>query len=252
MPYISAFFLFTLSFLPGADLSAEGDTIYDDVVAVMAMDHLSEADRARDDNRSPELALDFFGLQPNMKVVEFAPGSGWYSRIIAPLLKKQGEFYVIYPEEWFEGFDEFLRLDVMRAAKKWPVEMGWNDEDYRYPFADELDFGIDGADVVLSIREYPNLNGSDKARFNQAAFDALKPGGTYVVVDHSRRPMAPETSELRRRNPLKVILEVQSAGSELQRSSDMFYRADDELIYQVGLGSVTGNTDRFALVFKKP
>ena len=51
VPYITAFFLFTLSFLPGADLSAEGDTIYDDVVAVMAMDHRSEAGRARDDNR---------------------------------------------------------------------------------------------------------------------------------------------------------------------------------------------------------
>jgi predicted methyltransferase len=220
------FFVFTLSFLPGTDLSAEGDTIYDDLVAVMEMDHRSEADRTRDDNRSPELALDFFGLQPDMKVIEFAPGNGWYSRIIAPSLKRQGEFYVIYPEEWFEGFDEFLRLDVMRAAKKWPVEMGWNDEDHRYTFADELDFGIDGADMVLFIREYHNLNGLDKARFNQAAFDALKPGGTYVVVDHSRRPTAPATSELRRReDPPKVILEVQSAGSELQRSSDMFYRS---------------------------
>ena len=109
------------------------------------------------------------------------------------------------------------------------------------------------ADMVLCIREYHNFNSEDRIRFNKAAFDALNPGGIYVVIDHSRRHMAPETWELRRReDAVKVIIEVQNAGFELVKSSDMFYRPDDELVYEVGRKTVTGNTDRFTLVFEKP
>jgi len=112
---------------------------------------------------------------------------------------------------------------------------------------------MNDADMVLNIREYHNFNLADKTKLNKAAFDALKPGGAYVIVDHSRRSMAPETREMaRREDPVKVILEVQSAGFVLEKSSDMFYRPDDELRYEVGRKSVTGNTDRFTLVFRKP
>jgi len=128
----------------------------------------------------------------------------------------------------------------------------WNSKDYRYDLG-SLSFGMTDADMVLNIREYHNFNLIDKSKLNQAAYDALKPGGKYIIVDHTRRHMAPETRELaRREDPVKVILEVQSVGFILEKSSDMFYRPDDELRYEVGRTTVTGNTDRFTLVFKKP
>ena len=99
------------------------------------------------------------------------------------------------------------------------------------------------------FREYHNFNLEDKDKLNRAAFKALKPGGKYVIVDHSRRHMQPETRELgRREDPVKVILEVQAAGFVLEDSSDMFYRPDDELRYEVGRKSVRGNTDRFSVM----
>jgi predicted methyltransferase len=83
-------------------------------------------------------------------------------------------------------------------------------------------------------------------------YDALKPGGIYAVVDHDRRHMEPDNPENRRRiDPVLAIKEIQAAGFELVDFSDLHYRPDDELRYEVGRHSVTGNTDRFTLKFRK-
>jgi predicted methyltransferase len=73
-----------------------------------------------------------------------------------------------------------------------------------------------------------------------------------VIVDHSCRHVAPETHDLRRReDAVKVILEVQAAGFLLDKSSDQFYRPDDVLTFDLGRQTVTGNSDRFILIFRK-
>jgi len=65
--------------------------------------------------------------------------------------------------------------------------------------------------------------------------------------------MAPETRETcRREDSVEVILEVRKAGFVLKRSSDIVYKPDDKLIYEIDRKTVTGNTDRFSLVFRKP
>jgi predicted methyltransferase len=64
------------------------------------------------------------------------------------------------------------------------------------------------------------------------------------------QPDGPEN--VRREDPVKVLVEVQSAGFDLLDYSDMFYRLDDSLEYEVGRRTVAGNTDRFFFVFEKP
>tara|TARA_R110000868_G_scaffold81494_2_gene230648 strand:- start:740 stop:1492 length:753 start_codon:yes stop_codon:yes gene_type:complete len=222
------------------------------VLATLKMEHRTEADTIRDYNRDPIYALEFFGLKEDMKVIEFAPGNGWYSKILAPLLKDQGELHLAYPEEWLKNMDDLLALEPMNKAKKLPIALDWNDKEQQYQLGN-LDFAMKDADMLLNIREYHNFDAQDKAKLNKATFAALKPGGIYVIVDHSRRHMAPETHELRRReDAVKVILEVQAAGFVLEKSSDQFYRPDDALTFEVGRKTVTGNTDRFILVFRKP
>jgi len=84
-------------------------------------------------------------------------------------------------------------------------------------------------------------------------FDALRPGGFYGVVDHTRRHNEPGTHEnWRRMDPVLAIREIQSAGFELVEFSDLHYRPDDELRYEVGRKTVRGNSDRFTLLFRKP
>lgn len=232
--------------------SAELSPMQQKVKAVMKMEHREEADTKRDRNRNPVRALEFFGLKQNMKVIEFAPGNGWYTKILAPVLNSHGELHLAYKKEWLNEMDKLLSLKDFSNTKKLPIELEWNNQDRRYQLG-KLSFGMTDADMFLSIREYHNFNAEDKTKLNKAAYDSLKAGGTYVIVDHSRRPMAPESFELRRReDPVKVILEVQAAGFVLEKSSDMFYRPDDELRFEVGRQTVRGNTDRFTLVFKKP
>ena len=221
------------------------------IITIMKMEHRTEADKKRDYNRAPWDALVFFGLKEDMKVIEFAPGNGWYTKILAPLLKEKGELHLAYPDAWLKDMDKLLALKPMNKAKKLPIELSWNDKERQYQLG-KIDFGMKDADMLLNIREYHNFDAKDKAKLNKATFNALKPGGLYVIVDHSRRHMTPETFELRRReDAVKVILEVQAAGFVLERSSDMFYKPDDSLEFEVGRKSVTGNTDRFSLVFRK-
>ena len=247
---------FTLLFIIASLICSKADAqitpVQQSINNVLKMPHRTDADKIRDPNRSPAQALTFFGLKPNMKVIEFAPGNGWYTKVLAPLLAEKGELHLAYKSEWLTGLDPILSQKGFESTVKLPIELSWNNQEYKYDLG-KLSFGMTDADMVLNIREYHNFNLADKTKLNNEAFNALKPGGVYVIVDHTRRHMAVETRELaRREDPVKVILEVQSAGFILDKSSDMFYRPDDELRYEVGRKTVTGNTDRFTLVFRKP
>ena len=107
--------------------------------------------------------------------------------------------------------------------------------------------------MALTFRNVHNFDAESRARMNRAVFDALKPGGLYGVVDHTKRHMEPENPENRRRiDPVLVVKEMLDIGFEFVGYSDLHYRADDELRYEVGRSSVTGNTDRFTFLFRKP
>ena len=84
-------------------------------------------------------------------------------------------------------------------------------------------------------------------------FDALKPGGYYGIVDHTRRHNEPGTRENSRRvDPVRLIKEVQDAGFVLADFSDLYYRPNDALSLEVGNPAVNDRTDRVALLFRKP
>jgi len=107
--------------------------------------------------------------------------------------------------------------------------------------------------MVLTFRNVHNFDAEARNIMNSAVFESLKPGGLYGVVDHTRRHMERDDYENRRRiDPVLVIKEVQAAGFEFVDYSNLHFRADDELEYEVGRRSVTGNTDRFTFMFRKP
>ena len=113
--------------------------------------------------------------------------------------------------------------------------------------------GVKKVDLALTFRNLHNLTPEARQHMNKAVFDTLKKGGLYGVVDHTRRHMQGESTEVwRRLDPVLAIQEIQAAGFQLLDYSDLHYRPDDELRYEVGRKSVTGNTDRFTLLFVKP
>ena len=217
----------------------------------MAASVRSAAEVERDANRKPVETLEFLGLRDDMKVIELIPGGGWYTKLLAPVLAEKGEFYVALGTGSVSnnllGEEGFEKVGVLAADAK-----VYRPEGSR-TYAIELDtLGVTDADMVLTFRNYHNFGPAGRAALNEAVYDALKPGGIYGVVDHSRRHMEADSPENRRRmDPVLAIREIQAAGFELVDFSDLHYRADDELRYEVGRKTVTGNTDRWTLKFRK-
>jgi len=118
---------------------------------------------------------------------------------------------------------------------------------------DPFEFGISDVDMVVTFRNVHNFGAETRNIMNQQVFQSLKSGGLYGVVDHTQRHMEGASDENRRRiDPVLVIKEMLDIGFEFVDYSDLHFRADDELEYEVGRRSVSGNTDRFTLLFRKP
>ena len=222
------------------------------VQQAMAAETRSEAERERDDNRMPIQTLDFFGLNENMRVLELVPGGGWYTKLLAPALYDNGQLYTAIGSGLQRsglldepGFDKVVVLEPELEIISAP--------DQRLLGLAPFDFGVNDLDAVLTFRNLHNFNAEGRASLNAAAFAALKPGGIYGVVDHTRRHMQADDAEnVRRVDPVQMIKEIQAAGFEFVDYSDLHYRPDDELRYEVGRKTVTGNTDRFTFLFRKP
>ncbi len=218
----------------------------------MKSDVRTEAEMKRDRNRDPVGTLEFFGLRDDMTVVELLPGGGWYTKLLAPVLKDNGQLYVAIGtgrvKENVLSQDGFDKVEVVAEDAK-----VYRPEGSRTYVLEADSLGVKDADIVFTFRNYHNFGAEGRAAMNRLVFDALKPGGIYAVVDHTRRHMEADSDENRRRmDPVLAIKEIEAAGFEFVDFSDLHFRADDELRYEVGRKTVTGNTDRWTLKFRKP
>lgn len=247
MRLISIFLLVALACTAQAQSSIDAK-----LEAAMAAESRPDTDRERDRNRRAMDTLNFFGLEDDMRVLELIPGGGWYTRLLAPVLAEKGTLYVAIGTGRVaegllteRGFDGVELLEVEANLRREPGD--------RFYSLDAFDLGVSDLDMVLTFRNLHNFNSEARAIMNQQVFDALKSGGVYGVVDHTARHMEPQNSENRRRlDPVIVIKEMLELGFEFVDYSDLHYRADDELVYEVGRRSVSGNTDRFTMLFRKP
>jgi len=209
-------------------------------------------DRARDRNRRPLDTLKFFGLKDNMRVLELLPGGGWYTRVLAPVLADNGKLYVALGTNTVSKnvltLPGFEQVEVLVTADNLHRPKG-----SRHYVMDDFEFGVSDLDMVVTFRNLHNFDVDTWDMMNRQVFAALRSGGLYGVIDHTARHMEPANNENRRRvDPVVVIKELLDLGFEFVGYNDLHYRADDELVYEVGRRSVTGNTDRFTLLFRKP
>jgi predicted methyltransferase len=222
------------------------------IKAAMADDRRTETEKARDDNRRPLETLTFLRLEHDMKVLELLPGGGWYTKILGPVLEEKGQLYLsigtrgagnLIKDAPGFGSSEVIPYDGITRSET---------ETRRYTLP-EMSFGVRKLDLVVTFRNMHNFDAAGRANMNKAVFETLKKGGLYGVIDHTRRHMQADHAEVwRRMDPVQMIKEVEAAGFRFVDYSNLHYRADDELRYEVGRKTVTGNTDRFTLLFEKP
>jgi len=161
-----------------------------------AQGHRSAEHQARDDYRHPKQTLDFFEVLPQHTVVEIWPGGGWYSEILAPLLKEQGVFYAAH----FPANSPLKFFRTMRAkfADKLTQNPNVYDKVITTNFAPPHQLAIAppaSADRVLTFRNVHNWMKNDSEQQAFAAFyKALKPGGILGVVEHK----APDSFNLQK------------------------------------------------------
>jgi predicted methyltransferase len=229
-----------------------------------------EAERARDRYRHPAQTLSFFGVKPDMTVVEMLPGGGWYSAILAPMLAAQGRYVAaVPPGKATDGFRARMGTDPARYAK---VEVA--------PFVagQPNTLAPDGtADMVLTFRNIHNLLGSaDQAGDGNAPqafadwFRALKPGGVLGIVEH-RLPESMDTAREKTSGYVKrstVLRLAMAAGFQFAGATEVNANPRDTHDWPEGVWTLPpsyalkdkdrekyaaiGESDRMTLKFVKP
>ncbi|HEX5184269.1 MAG TPA: methyltransferase [Allosphingosinicella sp.] len=212
------------------------------------------ADRARDANRKPAAMLAFAGLRPGDKVADYAAGNGYFTRLFARMVGPTGHVYASVPASLLR-FSNIVQglADLQHYAVDHPnvsVLFGSAIEIARYPGK---------LDLFWISQNYHDLHDSfmgpvDMSAFNRAVFDALKPGGTYIVLDHVAAPGSPPnvTDTLHRILPSTVRREVEAAGFVFVGSSKILANPDDPHSAGVFDPSIRGRTDQFILKFRRP
>ena len=240
---------FLVAAFSGAHVAADTS---EKLKAAITDDRRGSTDMARDANRKPLQTLEFFGLKDDMTVLELVPGGGWYTKILAPVLAESGVLQVAIGTDRVKGMVEAGELENVDVVSVSMSKMAREEGGRRFVIED-LAINTSDVDMVLTFRNLHNFTESSRAQLNAEAFRVLKSDGLYGVVDHTRRHMQSDNSEnWRRMDPVRMIKEIEAAGFKFVDFSDLHYRYDDELIYEVGRRTVTGNTDRFTLLFRKP
>jgi predicted methyltransferase len=153
--------------------------------AVVNGDQRSAANKARDKYRHPVETLAFFGIRPNMTVVELWPFGGWYTEIIAPYVKDKGTYYAAAMDPTStDREDTQYNAELKKLLDSRPDLYGkvkWS-----VLAKGKYNLAPDGsADLVVTFRNIHNwVWSADEKEVFAAAFRALKPGGVLGVEEH--------------------------------------------------------------------
>ena len=212
----------------------------------------SEADKTRDRNRLPQETLAFFGLKDNMRVIELFPGKGWYTKLLGRYLEEKGMLYIAIGTSDVEK--QLSEFGLSKVKPTGIVENFAKTGAPGYIFTiDRLDLQQTDIDMVLTFRNAHNLTSETRGLLNTAVFAALKPGGVYGIIDHTKRHMEAFSAETwRRTDPVQIIKEAVAAGFEFVDYSDLHARPEDGLEFDSEHKSLVNETDRYTLKFRKP
>lgn len=221
--------------------------------AAVADPRRPEADRANDERRKPERALEFMQVAPGASVIDIEAGGGWYTELLSHAVGAKGKVIMQNPASFldFVGEDIEARLADGRLANV--VQSLSN--------FDALEADDASADLVIWVQgphelfflPGENITLGDPAGSYAEIVRVLKPGGAFVAIDHAAVEGAPETTgnDLHRVDKKIVIEMARRAGLTLAGESDFLANPDDDRLTNVFDPAIRGRTDQFALRFVK-
>ena len=232
---------------PSPDVSAA-------LAAAVADSSRPDSDTTRDADRKPEQTLAFSGIKPGDQVADYVADSGYFTRLFSSVVGSKGHVYAVEPTAYFK-FDHFVKAvaELQSYGVSHPnvtVTTAAALEGLRFP---------EKLDLFWISRNYHDLHDEfmgpvDTAAFNKAVYSALKPGGFYVVLDHSAAPgaAADVTETLHRIESSTVRREVEAAGFKFDSESSILANPADPRTAKVFDQTIRGHTDQFILKFRKP
>lgn len=241
--------------------------------AALAGSQRLATDSARDPWRHPRQTLEFFGLRRDMTVMEVWPDAGgWYTRILAPVLRDRGRLIVATRDPASDG--EYARRTVAAFRAGLAARPAVFDKVrvvVLQPPSAVAAVPAASVDMVLSFRGMHNWMARDDAvAMFKALYAALKPGGILGVVDHRASPdraVDPLARSGYVREDYAIGL-IESVGFELLGRSEINANPADDRDHRIGVWALPptlrlgprdrdrylqiGESDRFTLRFRKP
>ncbi|HEY3948788.1 methyltransferase [Phenylobacterium sp.] len=207
-------------------------------------------DVAQDANRAPAETLAFAGVKPGMTVDELFPGGGYFTRMLSDVVGPGGKVMGVENAGWKGAGKADQDMIASLAQKNVDLQIK--------PFG-QMDLPAGKADVFWITQNYHDLKIAkygvvDMAAFNKAVFAALKPGGTYFILDHQANPgiTTDEIAKLHRVEKATVVREVTAAGFRLVGEGKFLNRPGDDHTKEIFDPAIRFKTDQYALKFVKP
>lgn len=222
------------------------------IEAIVSADDREPADRKADERRKPVELLRFLALSPGMKIGDIGAGLGYTSELLARAVGPEGKVYGQNPKFVLERFAE--EGWSARLAKPIMANTVRLDREFDDPFPPDLR----DLDAVVNVMFYHDFEWQkiDRAAHNKGVYEALRPGGVYVIIDHSAAEGAGVTGSktLHRVEEALVVRELEAAGFVREASADFLRNEDDTRDWNAlpWRSEREELSDRFVLKFRKP
>jgi predicted methyltransferase len=208
---------------------------------------------AADDRRKPSALIALAGVKPGDKVLDLIPGTGYWTRIFSKVVGPEGKVYAVWPQAYARTAMGNVQTLRQLSAEKYYGNIVTQVQPTTTLTAPEP---LDVVWTSQNFHDYPDefMGKGDPAMLARDAFKILKPGGTFMVIDHMAKPGRglADTDTLHRIDPATVRKIAEAAGFRFAGESKVLNNSSDPLDVPVFDKSVRGRTSQFAFKFVKP